>query len=179
MKKIFCLNMCYFITFTLLSCSGNDNQNNEDDSGATDSGTDTGTDIDTGYYNQGCDGFPPSNGSDGCTRELLSKTPEGDECTGVMPAMSADGSTVAFVNPYSVNNEDSCLPEDNNGRNDICTVDLETGTIELLVTKSDGTSITDGTGGDLTIKLSEDGNLVAFSSAEKSIIPAEYNYVTV
>ena len=101
--------------------------------------------------------------------ERVSVDSSGAQSNGVSegPALSADGSVVAFFSFAS-----NLVAGDNNGRNDVFARDLATGVTELVSVDSSGNP---ANGHSYRMALSTDGRFVAFESQATNLVASDTN----
>jgi Tol biopolymer transport system component len=88
---------------------------------------------------------------------------------GANPAISADGTTVAFISDGS-----NLVPHDTNGAYDVFVRDLTTGMTTRVSVTSKGAQTNGGLG---RVTMSADGRLIAFQSDAWNIVPNDENVV--
>jgi Tol biopolymer transport system component len=88
---------------------------------------------------------------------------------GANPAISADGSKVAFISDGA-----NLVPIDTNGAYDVFVRDLTTGVTTRVSVTSHGDQTNGGLG---RVTMSSDGNLIAFQSDAWNIVPNDDNLV--
>jgi Tol biopolymer transport system component len=92
---------------------------------------------------------------------------QGNEGSGVNPAISADGRYVAFISLAN-----NLVPGDTNGWFDVFVHDRQTGDTTRVSVASDGTQ---GNGSSATPAISADGRYVAFFSYAFNLVPGDNN----
>lgn len=106
----------------------------------------------------------------GATRRVsVSGAGLGGDGASYQPALSADGSLVAFYSAAT-----NLVPGDVNGVRDVFVHDVAAATTELVSVAGDGTR---GDGASVHPALSADGNIVVFSSDADTLVPGDSNGV--